>query len=96
MRRNNAIFGCIIGLVLPLLGMVIVYLILFKGFTFDLYLSRIFSDGRIAAKVITLSILTNVVPFIFYTNRKLDLTGRGLLVATMLYAVLIVLLKFVW
>jgi len=96
MRRNNAVFGCIIGLLLPLVGAVIVYFILFKGYSFEGYLNRLFSDGRIAGKVIALSILINILPFIFYTNRKLDLTGRGILVATMLYAVLFALVKFVW
>ncbi len=96
MRRNNAIFGLVIGLFAPVIGMMISYLIWFRAYTPDVFLNRLFSDGDIAAKVITLSVLINVLPFVLYTNRKLDLTGRGILVATMLYGVLFILLKFVW
>lgn len=96
MRKNNAAFGLIIGLFAPIIGMMIAYLIWFRAYTPDAFLNRVFSDGAIAAKVITLSVIINVLPFIFYTNRRLDLTGRGILVATMLYGVLFLLLKFVW
>jgi hypothetical protein len=54
------------------------------------------SNHKIAALVLSLSLLANAIPFIFYTNRRLDLTARGILVATILYAVLIVLLRYVW
>lgn len=96
MRRNNAIFGLIIGLFTPVIGMMISYLIWFRAFSIDAFLNRLFSDGDIASKVISLSVLINVLPFVLYTNRRLDLTGRGILIATMLYGVLFVLLKFVW
>jgi len=96
MKRNNAVFGLVIGLILPLAGVFIVYFILFRAFTFDAYLNRLTADGQIAAKVLTLSILMNLLPFMLYTNRRLDRTGRGIFIGTMLYVVLIVLLKFVW
>ena len=96
MRRNNAIFGLIIGLFTPVIGVMISYLIWFRAFPVDAFINRLFSDGDIASKVISLSVLINVIPFVLYTNRRLDLTGRGILIATMLYGVLFILLKFVW
>ena len=88
--------GLVIGLVLPFLGIFIMYLVKFSGTPFNDFMKAFFSDGNIAAKVLSLSVLINVVPFIYYTNRRLDHTARGLLVATMLYFVLVILLKFVW
>ena len=96
MRRNNAIFGLIIGLFAPAIGVMITYLIWFRAFPLDRFFHDLFTRGETAAKVVSLSVLINVVPFILYTNRKLDLTGRGILIATMLYGVLFMLLKFVW
>lgn len=96
MRKNNAVLGLIIGLFLPVVGMAISYLIWFRAYSVDSFLNRVFTDSNIASKVIALSVLINILPFIFYTNRKLDLTGRGVMVATMLYGVLFLLLKFVW
>lgn len=94
MKRNVAIFGLFIGLLLPLLGAVIMYFAWFNNSGFGEYLRIMGAQRQIAAKVLSLSLLINVLPFIYYTNKHLDLTAKGLLIATMLYFVLIVLLKF--
>jgi hypothetical protein len=96
MKRDNAVLGLIIGLLMPLPGMVVVYLFLFQQFTFEAFLGRVFDSGSVAAKVIALSVTANILPFILFTNRRRDRTGRGIMIATMLYGVLFVLLKFVW
>jgi hypothetical protein len=96
MKRNVPLLGFIFGLVAPLAGMLVVYGILFRGMTFEGFLTRFTSDPQVAAKVLTLSILANLIPFLYFTNRRLDLSARGVFIATMLYAVAIVLLKFVW
>jgi hypothetical protein len=96
MKRNVSLLGLIIGLLLPLVGVFIVYLIMFGGKSFESFYNTLKHNLDTAALVLSLSILINIIPFIYYTNRRLDLTARGLLIATMLYAVFIVLLKFVW
>lgn len=96
MKRNVSLLGLIIGLLLPLVGIFIVYLVMSRGASFGSFVGKMKTDFDAAALVLSLSILINIIPFIYYTNRRLDLTARGLLIATMLYAVLIVLLKFVW
>lgn len=97
MKRNVPIFGFFIGLLLPILGLFIVYLILgstYNGMS-DFFRSML-NNSSSTALYLTLALLINIVPFIFYTNKRLDLTARGILVATMLYGVLIVLIKYVW
>lgn len=96
MKRNAPILGLIIGILLPMAGMAIMYFLRFKNIPFSEYVTSIFTNGKLGSMVLSLSVLLNVIPFIFYTNRRLDHTARGLLVATMLYAVLFVLIKFVW
>lgn len=97
MKRNVPIFGFFIGLLLPVLGLFIVFLILGGDYNgIGDFIRSIFNNGKIAALYLTLALLINIAPFIFYTNKRLDLTARGILVATMLYAVLIVLIKYVW
>ncbi len=96
MKRNVPLLGFVIGAILPLLGMFIVYLILFQGVDFNQFLKNLRHQPSQAAKVISLGILINVIPFIFYTNKRLDLTARGIFIATMLYAVFMLLIKFVW
>lgn len=96
MKRNVPVLGLIIGLIFPMLGMLVMYLIKFTGVPFAEFMSTMTGNHKVAAMVLSLSLLANAIPFIFYTNKRLDLTARGILIATMLYAVLIVLLKFVW
>jgi len=86
----------IIGLIVPLLGVCIMYLVKFGGQSVDAFIRTMTHNFDAAALVLSFSIMANLIPFIYYTNRRLDLTARGILIATMLYAVLIVLLKFVW
>ncbi|MBW7913478.1 MAG: hypothetical protein H3C54_07225 [Taibaiella sp.] len=96
MKRNVSLLGLIIGLLLPVVGIFIVYLVMSRGSSFDSFFNTLKHNFDTAALVLSLSILINIIPFIYYTNRRLDLTARGILIATMLYAVFIVLLKFVW
>ena len=96
MQRNVPVLGLIIGIIFPMLGMLVMYLIKFTGTPFGEFIDAMGNNHKVAAMVLSLSLLANAIPFIYYTNKRLDLTARGILIATMLYAVLIVLLKFVW
>jgi hypothetical protein len=102
MKVNKPIFGFIMGLILPVLGNIIIYFILFRTqMSFNEFAnmySKMFSPyhDTLLPKAMSLGLLIQLVPFIYYTNKHLDLTARGLLSATILYFVLIVLLRFVW
>ena len=96
MKKNVPILGFIIGLILPMLGLVLVYFLKFKGVGFEAFFKGFFADGKVAAKILTLSILINLAPFIYYTNKRLDHTARGVFVVTMIYVAFILLLKYVW
>ncbi|OSZ82215.1 hypothetical protein CAP35_02800 [Chitinophagaceae bacterium IBVUCB1] len=96
MKRNVPLLGFVIGAILPLIGMFIVYLILFQGIALEDFIKQLRHTPSQATKVISLGILINIIPFIFYTNKRLDLTARGIFIATMLYAVFMLLIKFVW
>ena len=96
MKRNVPFLGLIIGLFTPVIGLGIVYLILFRGGGFEDFWRLMVNNHDKAAFVISLAVLANIAPFIYYTNKRYDLTARGILIATMLYAVLMILLKWVW
>ncbi len=81
---------------MPVVGLFVTYGIWFRAYSLDGYFNSLFASSTIASKIIALSVLINVLPFIFFTNRRLDLTGRGIVIATMLYGVLFLMLKFVW
>lgn len=96
MNRNIPALGFIIGLLLPVIGLVVMYFLWghSEGF-FDFVRGLTYRKGM-TSKVLTLSLLVNILPFLYYTTKRLDYTARGIFIATMLYAVLIVLVMFVW
>lgn len=96
MRLNRPIIGFIIGLIVPILGFFVVFALRRSGVSFDYFLHRMKSNHGEAALNLTLSILANGLVFAYFTNRRLDYTARGIFIATMLYVVAILWIRFVW
>ena len=96
MKKNVPLIGFVIGLLLPVLGFFIMSKIWGRGMRFSYFLERVMADHKVAARVLTMSLLINLVPFLYFKTKRLDYTMNGVVVATMLYAVLDVLLMFVW
>jgi len=96
MRRNVPIVGFIVGVLCPVIGFMIVYLMWFRGRDMGSVVSMLMHDKRLAPKVLTLSLLANLIPFVYCNTKRLDFAMKGIVIATMLYALLIVLIMFVW
>eukprot|EP01030_Chromulinospumella_sphaerica_P014464 gene14464-14260_t len=79
-------------MLLPLLGFAVVYALWFNGRDFNSVMSMLLHDKRISPKVLTLSLLANLIPFVIFNTKRLDYAMKGVVVATMLYALLIVLI----
>ena len=97
MRRNVPILGFIIGAIVPLLGFAVVYL-LFRNpnQSLESFISVYWANNKMFAKLMTLSILANLIPFVYCNFKRYDYVSRGIFIATMLYVVFIILLMFVW
>ena len=96
MKRDSPILGFIIGLFLPFIGLIIMYFLWGHEEGFGVFIKSLTTLKGMAAKVLTLSLLPNLVPFVYCNLKRIDLTMRGIVIATMLYALLIILIKFVW
>jgi len=96
MKRNKPILGLVIGLLFPVIGLAIMYFIWFHGSPVNEVFESLMASHELASRVLSLSILINLLPFSYYTSKRLDNTARGILIATILYVVFIVLIKFVW
>lgn len=95
MRVNQAIVGLFIGLIVPFLGFVVVYFLFSHGLSFSSFTSRISGQSSEAAKIISLSVLANLIPFLYFNRRRLDQTVKGIVIATVLYMVFFLYVKFV-
>jgi len=96
MKSNNPVLGFIIGALTPVVGFFIVFLIFRDGQSLGGFLNWLMGSHQMLAKVMTLSVLANLAPFMIFTSKRMDYLGRGILSATIIYAVFIVLIKFVW
>ena len=96
MKRDSPVFGFGIGLLLPFLGMIIMYFLWGHHQGFINFLTSMIHLKGMASKVLTLSVLVNLIPFAYCNIKRIDQTMRGIFIATMLYVVLIVLIMFVW
>ncbi len=96
MRLNMPITGFITGLLLPFVGMMFMYKLWGHQEGLSNFLASLTKLRGMASKVLTLSILINLLPFLYCIQKRLDYALRGVFIATMLYALLIVLIMFVW
>ena len=96
MRINVPIVGFLIGLFLPLLGLMLMYLWWGHHEGILMFVKSLTYQKGLASKVCTMSLLVNLVPFVYFNMKRLDYAMRGIVIATMLYALFVVMLKFVW
>lgn len=97
MNRNSPILGFLIGAVFPLIGFVIVYFIFRNGSqSIENFVSNYWTSNKTFAKLLTLSILANLAPFVYFNAKRLDYLSKGVFIATMIYVVFIILLMYVW
>jgi len=96
MKRNVPLVGFVIGLFMPLIGLFIMKLAWFGRESFHEFWFRLSTSHSVLSKVLTMSLLINLIPFVYCIKKRYDYTLNGIVVATMLYALLIVLIMFVW
>jgi hypothetical protein len=92
-RKNHFLTGFISGLLAPLIGFYIYYLISFRYMGFRSYISRLTEFG-LASGVISLSLIANLIVFFYFIRAKTDRSAQGVIGATFLYGMLIVILKY--
>ena len=96
MRINTPITGFLIGLVMPILGFLVMYFLWGRTESISQFLRSTYILRDLGSKVYTLSILANLLPFVFFNTKRYDQAARGVFIVTMLYVVFIILFKFVW
>lgn len=98
---DAAAFGLLVGLLFPVVGIFLLYFVWAGSSSLSNYLHMFVafdspSQMNVASKALSLSMITNLIPFYFFLNRKQYMTVRGILISMVLIGVLIVLYKFVW
>ena len=92
-KKDNLKLGLILGLIGPIIGMFVVYLIQYSSFSFKDFLTTFFSTNRLITSVGSLSLLANAALFAVYVHFNKYNTFKGIFIVTLIYGIAILLLK---
>ena len=95
LKKDNLKFGLILGLLGPLVGLVIVYLVKpeFRGVGFYDFLDLFIHSNKLITSIGALCLLANAIIFTFYVNTQRDSTAKGIFLTTVIYGIGILILK---
>ena len=93
MSKDNTIIGLLVGLIAPLIVMLGFWQVQF-GHTSLLGFYEIMVQSNNLPGLISIGLLGNLGSFFLFYRLKLDVSARGVIMATFLYGLVIVILKF--
>jgi len=95
-KKDNLRLGMILGLVAPMLSLVVYYFVKFYPlYTVRDFLSFIQSNKTQITAISVPCLLLNIVLFTVYINSHRDKTAKGVFAATLIYAIVALLFKFI-
>ncbi|MGX5820833.1 hypothetical protein ACWKWU_21735 [Chitinophaga lutea] len=97
LKQDKLSLGILLGLLTPGLAFFLYYLATFlpRGMNLPDFFVMLGNNRHLIPKLITICLLGNGVVFYLYTRKHRDLTARGIFLVTLLYAIVILLLKII-
>ena len=92
-KKDNLKLGLVLGLIGPLLGLVVIYFIKFSSYGFGEFLDQFIHTNKLITSIGSLCLLANVIFFTLYINTQRDQTAKGIFLTTLVYGILILMLK---
>lgn len=92
-KKDSLKLGLILGLLGPLAGLIVIYFIKYSSSKFGDFLDVFIHDNRLITSVGTLSLLANALLFALYVQLDKYQTFKGIFIVTLIYGVLILVLK---
>ena len=96
-KRNTAdrlLVGWVIGIVVPLVFFLAFYQMKYSEMQFMVYLRNVW-DMKIFLKIISLCVFPNLAFFFLFYRKKYDMAARGVIMATFMYAFLVLIAKLI-
>ena len=92
-RYNKVRVGLVLGFMAPILGFFIVYLVAFRGMEFVEFLEMLASRKKLSS-VISLSVIPNLLLFFIFIWLNYLYSARGVLASTLVFALIVIVTKF--
>ncbi|MCR6719992.1 MAG: hypothetical protein NVV59_06745 [Chitinophagaceae bacterium] len=93
LKKDKLQLGLVLGLLGPIIGLLVIYLIKFSSSSFGVFLEEFFSNNKLITSIGSLALLANVILFTIYINTHRDKTARGIFLVTLLFGIGILILK---
>ena len=95
LKKDNFIFGALLGFVGPILGILIFKYMKFRSFTFSTTFEYMWREQghRTFSVALSLALLVNAVLFTIYINSHKDKTAKGIFVLTCAYGFFVLCIK---
>ncbi len=94
LAKDNLILGIILGFIAPVIGIICFYFAKFSSMSFSEFLQILVMWKSFFTSVITVSLIADGIIFTIYTNTDRDITAKGIFIATLIYAVISLSLKY--
>ena len=95
LKKDNLRLGLLLGLIAPVISLVIYYLVKFyPAFTVGDFFYFIRTNKSQITAVSVPCLVLNIALFTIYINSHRDFTAKGVFAATLIYAILALLFKF--
>lgn len=95
-KKDNLVFGLILGFIIPLLSLIIYYFIKFYPlYSMGDMFAAFHDNSRLVTAITIPCLFLNILVFTLYINSRRDRTAKGIFAVTLLYAVAALLFKFV-
>lgn len=91
--RDNLNLGLVLGFITPLLIFLGIYLVRFAGYSFDEFLRTFFNENKLITFFGAWCLVGNIALFTYYINTGRDRTARGVFILSVVYGILVLLLK---
>lgn len=94
MAKNHIILGTILGLIVPLITLVVIYEVKFSSNDFVRFIKYSFEYDILEA-LVSLSGLPNLALFFLFIQANLYENAKGVILATFILVIIVILLKFI-
>ena len=95
-RKDNFVFGCILGILAPVVGLLLLKYYKFGMLSFkEVFQFMYYQPGHgLITAGLTVSLMMNAFFFTMYINARRDNTAKGIFITTLIYAIIILLVKY--
>ena len=94
-KKDNFLFGAILGFIGPWLGILIFKYVKFRSFGYAELFEYMYKEQghRTFSVALSLALMVNAVLFTIYINSRKDYTAKGIFTLTLIYGLIVLSIK---